>query len=82
MCWGCAPRPRWPLARRAVDPAAVGLSAGAKNPMIMVGSGARHAAAEVRAPAERLQVPVVPFRSRRGIGASPWKYLMPKSDRS
>ena len=35
--------------------------------MIMVGGGARHAAAEVRALAERLQAPVVPFRGGRGI---------------
>jgi acetolactate synthase-1/2/3 large subunit len=40
---------------------------GAKHPMIMVGGGARHASAEVRALAERLQAPVVPFRGGRGI---------------
>ncbi|UOZ06124.1 thiamine pyrophosphate-dependent enzyme [Amycolatopsis sp. WQ 127309] len=60
-----------PLPRPAVDPdaiaAAAELLAGAKNPMIMVGGGARHAAAAVRALAERLQAPVVPFRGGRGI---------------
>jgi acetolactate synthase I/II/III large subunit len=39
----------------------------AENPMIMVGGGARHAAAEVRELAERLQAPVVSFRGGRGI---------------
>jgi len=43
------------------------LIAGARNPMIMVGSGAAHAAEEVRAVAERLQAPVVSFRGGRGI---------------
>ncbi len=41
----------------------------ARNPMIMVGSGAQHAAAEVLELAELLQAPVVPFRSGRGIVA-------------
>ncbi len=39
----------------------------AHNPMIMVGSGATHACEEVRALAELLQAPVVPFRGGRGI---------------
>jgi len=39
----------------------------ARNPMIMVGSGAVHAAPEVLALAERIQAPVVSFRSGRGI---------------
>ncbi len=43
------------------------LIADARNPMIMVGSGAAHAADEVRALAERLQAPVVSFRGGRGI---------------
>ena len=64
------PAPR-PLPRPEVDPSAIEaaaeLLAGAKNPMIMVGSGALHAAAEVRALAEVLQSPVVPFRGGRGI---------------
>jgi acetolactate synthase-1/2/3 large subunit len=40
---------------------------GARNPMIMVGSGAQHAHAEVLQLAELLQAPVVPLRSGRGI---------------
>ncbi len=43
------------------------LLAGARNPMIMVGSGAQHAAEEVLALAELLQAPVVPLRSGRGV---------------
>ena len=49
-----------------VERAAARLS-GAKNPMIMVGGGARHAAAEVLALAEFLQAPVVSFRGGRGV---------------
>ena len=41
----------------------------ARNPMIMVGGGAQHAAAEIRELAELLQAPVVPLRSGRGIVA-------------
>ena len=44
--------------------------AGARRPLIMVGSGAQHASAEVLALAEHLQAPVVPFRSGRGIVSS------------
>lgn len=40
---------------------------GARNPMLMVGSGAQHASAEVLALAERLQAPVVSWRGGRGI---------------
>ena len=43
------------------------LLAGARNPMIMVGSGAQHAAAEVRELARLLQAPVVSWRGGRGI---------------
>jgi acetolactate synthase I/II/III large subunit len=39
----------------------------ARNPMIMVGSGAMHASSEVLAFAELLQAPVVSFRGGRGI---------------
>jgi len=60
-----------PLPRPALDPErvamAVDLIAGARNPMIMVGGGARHAAAEVRDLAAYLQAPVVAFRGGRGI---------------
>jgi acetolactate synthase-1/2/3 large subunit len=43
------------------------LIASARNPMIMVGSGAVSAAQEVLALAERIQAPVVSFRGGRGI---------------
>ncbi|WP_438854819.1 thiamine pyrophosphate-dependent enzyme [Agromyces sp. M3QZ16-3] len=43
------------------------LLADAQNPLIMVGGGARHASTEIIALAERLQAPVVSFRSGRGI---------------
>lgn len=49
--------------------AAVELIAAARNPMIMVGSGAQHARAEVLAVAEWLQAPVVSLRGGRGIVA-------------
>jgi acetolactate synthase-1/2/3 large subunit len=39
----------------------------AKHPLIMVGSGAQHAAVEVRALAEALDAPVCAFRGGRGI---------------
>ena len=41
--------------------------ADARNPMIMVGSGAQHASAEVRELASLLQAPVVSWRGGRGI---------------
>jgi acetolactate synthase-1/2/3 large subunit len=40
---------------------------GAKAPMLWVGGGALHAAAEIRALAERIGAPVVSFRGGRGI---------------
>jgi acetolactate synthase-1/2/3 large subunit len=46
---------------------AVRLLQDAANPMIMVGSGAQHAAREVTELAELIQAPVVPFRGGRGI---------------
>lgn len=59
--------------RAAVDPEALAraadLLAGARHPMIMTGSGAQHAAAEVRALAELLQAPAVPWRGGRGVVA-------------
>jgi acetolactate synthase I/II/III large subunit len=39
----------------------------ARNPMIMVGGGARSASAQVAALAEHLQAPVVSFRGGRGV---------------
>ena len=43
------------------------LLGGAKNPMIVVGAGAQHASAEVRALSEALQAPVVAHRMGHGI---------------
>lgn len=45
------------------------LIANAKRPMIMVGSGAQHAAGEIRNLAEQLGAPVAAFRGGRGIVA-------------
>ncbi|WP_084635346.1 thiamine pyrophosphate-dependent enzyme [Propionicicella superfundia] len=50
----------------ALDAAAAAL-AGARNPMIMVGGGARHAADGIRRLAARLQAPVVAHRGGRGV---------------
>jgi acetolactate synthase I/II/III large subunit len=55
-----------PLDQDAVR-AAADLLAGARNPMIMVGSGARGAAGDVAELARLLQAPVVSFRGGRGI---------------
>jgi acetolactate synthase I/II/III large subunit len=63
--------PPVPVRPPPLDHAAVArgadLLARASNPMIMVGSGARGAAAEVAALARLLQAPVVSFRGGRGI---------------
>jgi acetolactate synthase I/II/III large subunit len=66
--------PQDPLARLpnpAPDPEQIAalarLADGAKMPMIWVGGGAAHASAEILALAERLQAPVVSFRTGRGI---------------
>jgi acetolactate synthase-1/2/3 large subunit len=58
-----------PQADAAVLARAADLLAGARHPMIMTGSGAQHAAAEVRALAEMLQAPAVPWRGGRGVVA-------------
>lgn len=47
--------------------AAAKMLGAAKAPMIFVGSGAYHAAAEVRALAEMLQAPVVAYQNGRGV---------------
>jgi acetolactate synthase I/II/III large subunit len=64
----CTPRP---TAVSVVDPLrierAAALLAKAKNPMIMVGGGARSATSEVTALAEFLQAPVVSLRGGRGV---------------
>ncbi len=46
---------------------AVKLIASASKPMIIVGGGGNHAAAQINALAERIQAPVVAFRNGRGI---------------
>ena len=47
--------------------AAAKLVVGVRNPLILVGGGARHASVEVSALAEFLQAPVVSFRGGRGV---------------
>lgn len=63
--------PLQPLVRTPADPdaiaAAARIIAAARAPMIYVGGGAAHAAAETLALAELLQAPVVSFRSGRGV---------------
>jgi acetolactate synthase-1/2/3 large subunit len=65
--------PAVPPVAAAADPdlieRAAQLLAHARNPLIMVGSGAQHASVEVRVLAERLQAPVVSWRGGRGIVA-------------
>jgi acetolactate synthase I/II/III large subunit len=60
-----------PLVSPPLDPGAIAqageLLASARNPMIMVGGGARHAVAEVAELARVLQAPVVSFRGGRGV---------------
>jgi acetolactate synthase-1/2/3 large subunit len=81
MCWDvmASSAPVTPLGAAAVPPppppatheveAAARLVAAARRPMIMTGSGAQHASAEVRALAEALDAPVAAFRGGRGIVA-------------
>ena len=81
MCWDTlgesadvvvpGPLPHAPALDPDPDAVAEGaqLIAAARHPMIMVGGGAQHAAAEVLALAERLGAPVAAFRSGRGIVA-------------
>jgi acetolactate synthase I/II/III large subunit len=63
--------PPVPVRPPGPDPAAVtraaAMLAGAKNPMIMVGGGARGAVREVGELARLLQAPVVSFRGGRGV---------------
>jgi acetolactate synthase-1/2/3 large subunit len=47
--------------------AAARLVAAARRPLIMTGSGAQHASAEVRALAEAIDAPVAAFRGGRGV---------------
>ncbi|MBT8445573.1 MAG: hypothetical protein HKO62_02050, partial [Gammaproteobacteria bacterium] len=63
---GPAPQPIPPVDANLLDQAAAAL-AGAKRPLIVVGSGALGAAAEINALAEKLQAPVGAKRSGKGI---------------
>ncbi|HEV7714189.1 MAG TPA: thiamine pyrophosphate-binding protein, partial [Steroidobacteraceae bacterium] len=60
---------------RALDEA-VALIRGARRPMIMVGSGAMDAGAAVLELAQRIQAPVVAFRSGRGIVSADSPYSL------
>jgi len=66
-----APLVRPPAAAPPVDPpalaAAADLLAAARDPMIMIGSGARHAGPQVRELAQLLGAPVVSHRGGRGV---------------
>jgi acetolactate synthase-1/2/3 large subunit len=65
------PLPPIPITPPPLDPDAIGaageLLASARNPMIMVGGGARHAVSEIAELARVLQAPVVSFRGGRGV---------------
>lgn len=79
MCWDTMAQPAPVAETGSAQPAhetppnpaaiadAIALIKGAKHPMIMLGSGAQHAAAEVLALAERLNAPVTAFRGGRDI---------------
>ncbi|MFD1193049.1 thiamine pyrophosphate-dependent enzyme [Seohaeicola saemankumensis] len=79
MCWDTMARPApvpdagstAPKPARPANPVAiaeaVALLKTARCPMIMVGSGAQHAGAEVLALAEMLNAPVTAFRGGRGV---------------
>lgn len=79
MCWDdmaargkvtpVAPLPLGPLPHVDVNAVAkaADLARNAERPLIVVGSGARHAQAEVLALAEKLNAPVTAFRGGRGI---------------
>ncbi|MEM8755615.1 MAG: thiamine pyrophosphate-dependent enzyme, partial [Pseudomonadota bacterium] len=63
------PPPKAPAPDSKEVEAAAALCAAARRPMIMVGSGAQHASAEVLALAEALNAPVTALRSGRGVVA-------------
>jgi acetolactate synthase I/II/III large subunit len=60
---------------RAIDDAAA-LIRDARQPMIMVGSGAMDAGAEVLELAQRIQAPIVSFRSGRGVVSDESNYCL------
>ena len=69
------------LANPLADPAAIEqaatLIAGARNPMIVIGSGAQEAGREVRALAELIQAPIVSRHMGRGVVRSDDDYALP-----
>ncbi len=79
MCWDTMARPgpvsdggpALPARDSVLDPSTIAAAAellkSSKCPMIMVGSGAQHAGAEVLELAEMLDAPVTAFRGGRGI---------------
>lgn len=66
------------ITRPLVDPSAIASAAAliktARNPMILVGGGARSATAQVRALAELIGAPVVAFRGGKGVVAESSAY--------
>jgi acetolactate synthase-1/2/3 large subunit len=66
-----------PLADPAAIERAAELIAGAKNPMIIVGSGAQEAGAEVRELAALIQAPIVSRHMGRGVVRSDDEYSLP-----
>jgi len=76
--------PTAPAADPATIEAAADLIAEAENPLIIVGTGAQHAADEVRSLAELIQAPVTSHRSGKGVldnrhplglrSADAWRY--------
>lgn len=66
-----------PLADPAAIERAAELIAGAKNPMIIVGSGAQEAGAEVRELAALIQAPIVSRHMGRGVVRSDDDYSLP-----
>jgi acetolactate synthase I/II/III large subunit len=70
-----APDPSPPVDLRAID-AAVALIRAAQRPMIMIGSGAMNAGTEVLELAQRIQAPIVSFRSGRGAVSDESPYCL------
>jgi acetolactate synthase-1/2/3 large subunit len=64
-----------PVDSRAIEEA-VALIRGARQPMIMVGSGAMDAGAEVLELARRIQAPITSFRSGRGVVSDECAYSL------
>ncbi|TSA17573.1 MAG: TPP-binding protein [Betaproteobacteria bacterium] len=69
--------PSFPPVDEEAVAAAASLLSFSKRPLIVVGSGAQDAAAEVRALAERLEAPVVSFRRGQGVLAGNHRLSVP-----